>query len=527
MRSRLIRFASAIAVSSLAGTGLAVVTAGPSLATTSGLQPAALVLDSDCSPYDSTTTAGPDPHRCVPRAWGPPHDFGASVETGPGPEGAPTAYEVAGRASASSTAMHHVDHATATVTYEWDLSMIRGSTARVSAQRGAATAYTALELHARHSTCATCVVSSRRVLAGSETPMTGTNSWSYGEMSLAASLVLVNLAGGDVPPGDVRVVTDVESVVDWDLDATGVFAGTASAAGRVIIQTLTATPSDGPDITAPDAPTITGPSSGAPVRGDLVVSGQAEPLSTVRLSDGSTDIGTGTAEGNGFWWIPVTLATGSHTIVARATDDAGNTSAPSEPHTLEVDADAPAPPAVDTPVEGATTRGAVSFAGSAEPYTVVTLHTTGGQELATTSSDGTGRWGRTVTLPSGEHSVTATATDAVGNRSEASPARTFTVDAIAPIVVVTTYTPIDAGRARARGNASDNSAVTSITVVFRAPTGAVAYQRELVCAPACPSPSVTWVVDETQVPRGTYTVEIIARDEAGNTGAGQVRITTL
>ncbi|MDP3057336.1 MAG: Ig-like domain-containing protein [bacterium] len=66
--------------------------------------------------------------------------------------------------------------------------------------------------------------------------------------------------------------------------------------------------------------------------------GTAEAGSTVKLYDGATEIGNGTATGGGAWSIISTLLVdGAHTITATATDAAGNTSGASESLSVTID----------------------------------------------------------------------------------------------------------------------------------------------------------------------------------------------
>ena len=82
------------------------------------------------------------------------------------------------------------------------------------------------------------------------------------------------------------------------------------------------------DTTAPTAPTIATPTNDA--NGGLNLTGTAEANSVVKVYDGATLLGTATANSSGVWgYTTGTLATGSHSLTARATDAAGNTGAAS------------------------------------------------------------------------------------------------------------------------------------------------------------------------------------------------------
>jgi hypothetical protein len=112
-----------------------------------------------------------------------------------------------------------------------------------------------------------------------------------------------------------------------------------------------------PDTTAPAAPKIAAftPDTGAV--GDkittasvLTLSGTAEAGSTVKLLDGTTQIGTAKANASGAWSVATSqLPGGTHNFTAKATDAAGNTSSASPALSLKVDA-ATSPPVASPPV---------------------------------------------------------------------------------------------------------------------------------------------------------------------------------
>jgi hypothetical protein len=93
------------------------------------------------------------------------------------------------------------------------------------------------------------------------------------------------------------------------------------------------------DTVKPNAPTIRSPQSGGfDTDGNITVSGNAEADAKVELFEGDAFWGTATADARGTWSIELTgVAEGVHTYVAKATDAANNTSAPSADLMVNVD----------------------------------------------------------------------------------------------------------------------------------------------------------------------------------------------
>ncbi|MDB0530037.1 Ig-like domain-containing protein, partial [Ralstonia solanacearum] len=95
------------------------------------------------------------------------------------------------------------------------------------------------------------------------------------------------------------------------------------------------------------------------------LTGTAEANSTINVFDGTTLLGTTTADASGNWtFTPSTALTdGSHSLTATATDAAGNVGTASSAFTLTVDTDTPPTPVIGTvtddvaPVTGAITAG--------------------------------------------------------------------------------------------------------------------------------------------------------------------------
>ena len=153
-----------------------------------------------------------------------------------------------------------------------------------------------------------------------------------------------------------------------------------------------------------------------------VSSTEAAVGATVTLYDNGAQIGTATVGSGGAWSTSITLSgDGSHSIVAKDTDVAGNTGA-STPVVFTLDTVAPT---VAISTTGATTNQATQtisgtvLSTEAAPGSTVTLYDNGSQiGTATVGSGGT--WSTSITLSGdGSHSIVAKDTDAAGNIGEA------------------------------------------------------------------------------------------------------------
>ncbi|MGZ5199356.1 MAG: Ig-like domain-containing protein [Telluria sp.] len=179
--------------------------------------------------------------------------------------------------------------------------------------------------------------------------------------------------------------------------------------------------------------------------------GTAEAGATVKLYDGATLVGTGTADVGGNWWIVTnTLAEGAHAITATATDAAGNTGASSG--ALSVTVDQTAPTLVITSDKSALLAGqaaTITFTFSEDPggtFTSGDIAVSGGT-LGALSGTGTSR--TAVFTPdadtnSGTASITVAAgkyTDAAGNDGIAGATPSVHFDTLVPTVTITSDKP--------------------------------------------------------------------------------------
>ncbi|MGE7419076.1 FG-GAP-like repeat-containing protein, partial [Methylobacterium tarhaniae] len=172
------------------------------------------------------------------------------------------------------------------------------------------------------------------------------------------------------------------------------------------------------DTTAPGAPVITTPVAGTLTNDSTpTITGTAEAGSEITiLIDGNPIRATTASETGTFTFeLPSALIDGAHTISARATDAAGNTSADATPVGLTVDATAPAAPRVTSGSHYTTT--APTLTGVAEANASVTIKE-GATLLGTVTANADGIWSLPgKTFAAGAHTLALTATDAAGNAS--------------------------------------------------------------------------------------------------------------
>ena len=185
------------------------------------------------------------------------------------------------------------------------------------------------------------------------------------------------------------------------------------------------------DTKAPTAPVVTSPTSGGSAGSTPVLTGTAEPGTTVTVTiDGVPVCVTGVdAQGNWSCTPGTPLTPGAHTIGVVATDPAGNVSTPSTPVTFTVDTTPPAAPVLTAPADGSSTQDSKpAFTGTAEKDAQVTVFVDG-KPVCTAKADASGAFTCTPAAPLtvGAHSAIAVATDSAGNASPSSNANAFTV----------------------------------------------------------------------------------------------------
>lgn len=220
------------------------------------------------------------------------------------------------------------------------------------------------------------------------------------------------------------------------MDAAG-NTGNASTAVSVTISNPT-TPTTP---TTPDAPTIASFSTDSGVAGDhvtkdntLTLTGTAAANSTIKVMDGSTQVGSATTNSSGQWTLTTsTLKDGDHSLTAIATNGSGQTSAASTALAIKVDATAPTAPTLSVfgqsgaSVGSSTSLNDFILKGTAEANSTVKVFD-GSTQIGTAKANASGAWTLDIDpVSKGAHSFTATATDVAGNASTASAAKGVSV----------------------------------------------------------------------------------------------------
>ena len=252
---------------------------------------------------------------------------------------------------------------------------------------------------------------------------------------------------GTAEPGSTVVVRDstgAEVCSDVADATTGAWSCSPAQPLPDGEHTVTATATDGAGNTSPaDTVTFTVdtstsvnvllPADGSTTQ-DLtpLVRGNGEPGASVTVTLGGVPVCTATVDPEGGWLhAALPLPLGTHTLTVTAEDEAGNTATDTTTFTIVPgtgDSTAPAAPAISSPAQGATVQDTTPLiTGTGESGATVAV-IQGSTVLCTAVVAGDGTWScsSTVTLPPGQHTVSATQTDPAGNTSPADPV-TFTV----------------------------------------------------------------------------------------------------
>ncbi|HGY9626335.1 TPA: Ig-like domain-containing protein, partial [Pseudomonas putida] len=304
---------------------------------------------------------------------------------------------------------------------------------------------------------------------------------------------------GTAEPGSTVTLTDGNGnpIGETTADGSGNWSFTPATAlpnGTVVNATATdPTGNTSPqgsttvDSVAPAAPVV------SPTNG-VLVSGTAEPNSTITLTDGAGNpIGQVTADGAGNWsFTPATALPNGTVVNATATDAAGNVSVPG---TTTVDTSVPNVPQVDA-------SNGVMISGTADAGSVIIITDGNGNPIGQTTADGSGNWTFTPSTALPDGTVVNVVARNPGNNIDSAPA-SITVDAVAPAAPVIEPS---------NGAELSGTAEPGATVLLLDTNGNTIGQ-------ATADGSGNWsFTPATPLPHGTV-VEAVALDEAGNTSS--------
>ncbi|TXI84622.1 MAG: hypothetical protein E6Q40_09090, partial [Cupriavidus sp.] len=318
------------------------------------------------------------------------------------------------------------------------------------------------------------------------------------------------------------------------------------------------------DTEAPPTPLIDGMTVDvAPVTGPVPNGGQtndttptlagvAEPGSTIKVYDNEELIGTVTADGQGAWsFTPAQpLAEGDHAIEVTATDRAGNTSEAAS-YAVTVDTSAPPKPAgplgldqvLDDvgPIQGPIAANGVTddrrptFTGFGTAGETVTVYDNG-QAIGRATVAANGQWSLTPSadLAEGQHRITTTALNPLGQTSDPTPAWQLSVDLNPPLGGTSTVDLVDASdwgvsnKDNITGDATPHivgkvvapgETLNKLSVTLYADMNGDnrAGPEDMILSPLISvQADGSWETDLSSLKLGTYALRALLVDEAGN-----------
>lgn len=383
--------------------------------------------------------------------------------------------------------------------------------------------------------------------AGNAGPASAARAFTVDTVAPVAPVILVPSAGAFINTGTVTITGRAEASttvrVDEGLTPIGTTVAALNGAWSIALpfseglHAVRATAIDGAgntspasdarafhvDLTPPGTPVIASPPEGSGfIDRAIFIAGTAEAMTQVTVMEGTTTIGSAPADHNGNWSFTKTLANGTHTITATATDLAGNASAATGPRTFTVgsttDTTPPPAPVITEPAQGSLNPGTVVIKGTAEPESTVRVYEVA-ELLGSATANANGSWVVGAFLKAGTHAVRATATDRSNNLGPPSTERGFRVDTARPTITMDgagphVFLPLDA--VTLEGGAADDYGVARVELEYEdAITGKQVLAETAQDCAGCPNAPVRWKATPGLSP-GVYTVRAFAVDLVGN-----------
>lgn len=353
-----------------------------------------------------------------------------------------------------------------------------------------------------------------------------------GTTEVGATLTLViRDAQGNVVQTINNVPVDAQG--NWSADAMmlgeGTYTVTATAqdaAGNMSVE--------GPRTFAVDLSvstlTITNPADGSSTSSRRpAITGSTEPSATVVVTVRDTNgnvIQTNTVQADaatGAWQVALQmdLNDGDYTVEANATDIAGNMTMVTNGFTVDTSA---LPLTIDSPANGAAIANQTpEVVGTTAPNETVAVTVTDAQgnviQSLNVTADAQGNWRFNVmTTGDGDYVVNATVTNQAGTSSMAST--NFTIDTTSPPLTITSPVTNTITNDNTPAIAGTSDAGATVDIEIKDSNGQVVQTINDVPVNA----QGMWQVDAMTLPDGDYTIEVTAKDGAGNTQSGSVNV---
>ncbi len=266
------------------------------------------------------------------------------------------------------------------------------------------------------------------------------------------------------------------------------------------------------DIDPPDAPTLS-PIQTPTNNPVAMVMGISEPDATVHIYRNSALLGSVMADANGEFEMTILLLEGGNAITARATDVLGNGPGDeSAPRIVLLDTIAPGAPKLDE-MPSITSKVGLVVTGKSEPLANVEIHVNG-FSAGGYQADASGNFALFALLAEGENTITARASDSLGNRGPFASPKIVKLDTIAPEAIIDYISTTDTIVGRAvffTGRGEDANSI-------------IAYEwRSSIDGLLSEQPSFS--TDDLSV--GTHTISFSVIDEVGHRSARATRQVTL
>ena len=241
----------------------------------------------------------------------------------------------------------------------------------------------------------------------------------------------------------------------------------------------------------------------------LTVSGTAEANGVVLVYDGTTWLGTASTNANGAWSFTTgTLADGTHSFTATATDAQGDSSTASTALAVTVDTVAPTVTEGLSKDTGSSSTDKITssdiLTGSGDPNAVVHFTVDGTASASTSTANASGAWTFAPTgLADGTHTIVASETDAAGNTGTTS--LTFTLDTKPPAVAITNMA-LNSGTVTLTGTTTEANDKISV------------YDGSTLLGTTTTSSNGTWSFTTGSLSNAVHTYTVTEIDIAGNVG---------